>query len=208
MLNSQMWYISPILLCIGVLSFYVFFIWYRDWFGRHTFIYRILMLPTARRNIYFSKLTAILLFVFSLISFQLLMLPIHQWLVKLNIPAELRENSPLVDGIIINQALVELIPRQFEQFLYLYGLGAVIVMVLFTVILLERSFHLWGILYGLLYISGCVLIIISPILYFGDRSIIYLYPNEVYVLALLLFALVSCLSVWLGTRLLTKKITV
>ena len=34
---------------------YVFFIWYRDWLGKYTFAYRLLMLPTTRINIYFAK---------------------------------------------------------------------------------------------------------------------------------------------------------
>src|SRR5699024_979474 len=32
---------------VGIASvfFYIFFIWYRDWLGKNTFIYRLLMLP-------------------------------------------------------------------------------------------------------------------------------------------------------------------
>ena len=38
-----------------VLIIYVFFIWYRDWFGKNTFIYRLFMLPTARINVYLQR---------------------------------------------------------------------------------------------------------------------------------------------------------
>ena len=68
--NSE-WFVMPIVLCIAMLMIYVFFIWYRDWFGKNTFIYRLLMLPTERINIYFAKLTAIMLLVLGLITLQI-----------------------------------------------------------------------------------------------------------------------------------------
>jgi hypothetical protein len=209
MSNTQMWFILPVLLCIAVLSLYVFFIWYRDWMGRQTFIYRLLMLPTARHNLFLAKITALLLFVFSIVAFQLVMLPVQELVLKLVVPAELRSESHIVDVININQALVELIPRQFEQFFYIYGLGTIAVLMLFTAILLERSYQRMGILYGILYLAGCVLVVAAPLVYFGlDSSIIPLYPMEIYVLVLLLFFVVAGISVWLGSRLLAKKITV
>ncbi|MGO4546920.1 hypothetical protein AB4Z29_19185 [Paenibacillus sp. 2TAB23] len=209
MFNTQMWFIIPVLLCISVLSLYVFFIWYRDWIGRNAFIYRLLMLPTARRNIYLAKITALLLFVLSIVGFQLAMLPVHELVIRLVVPAELRADSHIIDIISSNQALVELIPRQFEQFFYMYGAGAVVVAAVFTAILLERSYRRLGILYGLLYLSGCGLLVASPMLLFGtNESVIYLYPTEIYLMLLLLFLLVASASVWLGMRLIAKKITV
>ena len=49
------WFMGPIFLCGIALMIYVFFIWYRDWFGKNTFSYRLLMLPTARITCVFSK---------------------------------------------------------------------------------------------------------------------------------------------------------
>ncbi|OBZ13569.1 hypothetical protein [Bacillus sp. FJAT-26390] len=207
--NTQMWFILPILACIGVLTVYVFFIWYREWFGRHTFIYRLLVLPTARRNIYLAKITAFLLFVFGFISFQLVLLPIEHLLFKLVVPADQRADSHMVDAISRNQALVELIPRQFEQFLYYYGIGTIAVLAIFTAILLERSYRRLGILYGVLYLACCVLAVISPVLFLGyGKLYTFVYPNEIYAILVIMCALVLCLSVWLGMRLLAKKITV
>lgn len=207
MANTQLWFILPILICISVLALYIFFIWYRDWIGRHTFIYRLLVLPTARHNIYLAKISAFLLFVFGFISFQLALLPIHNVIFKLIVPADQRAGSHIVDAISRNMALVELIPRQFEQFLYYYGIGTIAVVVIFTAILLERSYRRVGILYGVLYLSGCVLAVMSPALLFDSRHP-YLYPNELYAAELIMFVLVLCISVWFGMRLLAKKITV
>src|SRR5699024_8235314 len=58
-ITQSIWVMGPIALCIVALLFYVFLIWYRDWFGKNTFIYRLLMLPTARLNVYLAKATTI-----------------------------------------------------------------------------------------------------------------------------------------------------
>ena len=55
-------------LCIVALIFYCFIIWYRDWFGKNTFAYRLLMLPTSRLNLYIAKATTILLFILGLLA--------------------------------------------------------------------------------------------------------------------------------------------
>ncbi|MBD2871359.1 hypothetical protein [Paenibacillus arenilitoris] len=209
MFNTQLWFILPMLLSMAVLGLYVFIIWYRDWIGRSTFIYRLLMLPSARRNLYFAKLTAFLLFVFGMVSFQLALLPIEHLVFKLVVPADLRADSHIVDVIGINQALAELIPRKFEQFLYSYGLGTIVVLAIFTAILLERSYRGIGILYGLLYLGACALAVAFPIIFLGvEVPYTYFYPAEVYAIELAMCALVGGVSVWLGTRLLARKITV
>ena len=67
-ITQSTWFIGPIALCIAMLIIYVFFIWYRDWLGKNTFIYRLLMLPTNRLNIYLAKATTILLFILGLVG--------------------------------------------------------------------------------------------------------------------------------------------
>jgi hypothetical protein len=76
-ITQTTWFMGPITLCIIALIIYVFFIWYRDWFGKNTFIYRLLMLPTNRLNIYLAKATTILLFILGLLAVQLLLFPIE-----------------------------------------------------------------------------------------------------------------------------------
>ncbi|WP_028608713.1 hypothetical protein [Paenibacillus harenae] len=209
MMITQQWFSLPILLSIAVLGLYAFIIWYRDWIGRSTFIYRLLMLPAARSNIYFAKITAFLLFVFGLVSFQLVLLPIEQLIFKLVLPADLRADSHIVEVISINQALAMLIPRGFEQFLYSYGLGTIAILTIFTAVLLERSYRRLGILYGLLYLGACGLAVVFPILFLGVGTPgSSFFPEEIFVIVLVMCALVSCVSVWLGMRLLAGKITV
>src|SRR5699024_7191101 len=68
---NSIWVYRSIVICIVTLIIYVFFIWYRDWFGKNTFIYRLLTIPTARINIYFAKATALFLLVLGLVCVRL-----------------------------------------------------------------------------------------------------------------------------------------
>lgn len=205
--RMQRWFIIPMLLCIAVLAVYVLVIWYRDWVGRSSFIYRLLMLPTARFHIYLAKCTAMILFVFSLLSFQLLLLFIENMIFKIIVPADLRIDSFFSEIIASNRALKILLPSNFEQFIYLYGLGIIAVLVIFTAILIERCYARIGILYGLLYVAASFLVVMIPLLYFGTSgSSSYIYPGEILAVEAFLCGLVLIVSLLLGYRLINKKI--
>ena len=207
--NTQKPFIIVILVSIAVLSFYVFFIWYRDWLGRSTFIYRLLTLPTARINLYWAKLTSLLLLVFGMLSFQLVLLPIEGWVFKLLVPSAQRAGSHIVDVISRNQILPLLIPRDSEQFMYYCGMGITAVVVIFTAILLERSYRKIGILYGALYLIGCLGVIFFPVSYLETMfKTDFFFGTEIFIMELFMFLIVLGLSLWLGNRLLSRKVTV
>lgn len=197
------WYLISIGLGIAALLCYMLLIWYREWFGRHTFVYRLLMLPGSRFRIYAAKLTALLLFVFAMVGFQMLMLPVEKGLFNLLVAPDLRVDTYLEDAIRANQLLNLLLPRSLEQFVYSYGLGIIGVTVVFAVILLERSFKWAGLIAGLVYGALCLLVLVLPLM---DDSA--LYPFEYYLLELAACALVLLASVGLSGWLLAKKITV
>jgi len=207
--NTKEWFILPILLSITVLVLYSIIIWYRDWFGRSTFIYRLLMLPSARWVLYVSKLTAILTFVFSMIAFQLVLLVGENMLFKTIVPAGMRTDSTFVEASTINPVLNTLLPKQFEQFIYSYGLGIIGVIVIFTAVLLERSYRRLGILYAIGYVVVCAAAILLPaILPALESSSSYWYPGEIYRIELAICLIVPVISCCLGFWLLRKKITV
>ncbi|GAV12989.1 hypothetical protein [Paenibacillus sp. NAIST15-1] len=205
-LKTKEWFFLPILLSITVLVLYTLLIWYRDWFGRSTFIYRLLMLPTKRWMLYVSKLTAIIMFVFSMIAFQLVLLVGENMIFKAMVPAELRADSTFVEAISMNEALKMLLPKQFEQFIYCYGLGIVAVMVIFTAVLLERSYRRIGVLYAFAYFAGSAILVVYPILFLRMDG--YWYPIEIFGMHLGACLLVAVISGCLGFWLLRKKITV
>lgn len=207
--NSQFMFTIPILLCVAVIAIYIFVIWYRDFIGRSTFMYRLLMLPTARPHIYLAKATAIIIFTFSLLSFQLLLLIVENIIYKLIVPATMRVDSTLTEIIKANRAFTELFPANIEQFLTIYGLGLLAVIVIFTAILLERSYRGIGILYGISYIVICPLIVTVPLLFLGiDQSVTYFYPGELLAIGIALCIVVLSASILLSFRLLINKIRV
>lgn len=210
-LLSIPWFNLPILFAAAALVFYCFFIWYRDWFGKNTFIYRLLMLPTARLNIYLSKATAIFLMVLGLVALQVILFQLSGSILKWLVPANLRVDFPLMTLIastLGNLHIGVLIPTSFTQFLIHYGIGFLAVFIVFTAILFERSFRFIGILYGILYALFAVVVFTLPMLVIGIMQKEYLYPMELFIVEVILWVLVTAMSIWVSNYLLNKKITV
>jgi hypothetical protein len=202
--THSLWYTGPIALCIVALLFYVFFIWYRDWFAKNTFIYRLLMLPTARINIYLAKATSIFLMVLGLVALQLLLIPLQSIILKWIVPREIRLDMTVSEVMDNDYYLQILLPQSFIEFMIHYGIGFMVVFVVFTAILFERSFRWKGILLGAAYVILAITLFIWPFFALFD----YLYPLELLVTGTVLGLLVAAMSIWMGHYLLTKKITV
>lgn len=205
--TGSLWFMGPIALCIAALIFYVFFIWYRDWFGKNTFIYRLLMLPTARIQIFLSKAVSILLMVFGFVAIQLMLLPIESVILKWIVPLDYRIDMTAGE-IIQNSYLQTLIPSTFIEFVLYYGAGIMAVLIIFTAILFERSFRLKGVLLGAIFVGLAVLVFFSPILIMEIMQTYYLYPIEIFILEIILGLVVIGASIWTSHFLLKKKITV
>lgn len=207
LLNSA-WFLLPIALCIGGLIFYVFLIWYRDWFGKNTFIYRLLMLPTARLNILLAKATAIMLMVIGLVSFQLILLrfenKIMQWIVPTGFSADFR----IADYISGSGYLNIIIPQSLTEFVLYYGVGLMFILVLFTAILLERSFRWKGALLGIGYSVLALAVFLLPMYTLGLARYPLLYPAELLLLSIATGLIVIACSIWFSRFLLKNKITV
>ncbi|GIO16763.1 hypothetical protein J19TS2_63180 [Cohnella xylanilytica] len=206
---SQGMFALPILISMAALLFYVFLIWYRDWLGRSTFMYRLLALPTARRNLYLSKLTAIVLFVFALLSFQIVLLAFEQLIFHWIVPADIRGESVFTDVILSNWLFEVLLPLSGSQFVSLYGFGIMAVTVLFTAILLERSYRIWGIGYAAAYVAACGFAVYATPFALGVNQLgSYFYQWEIFAIEAAVCFLVTAVSVALGFRLLNKRISV
>lgn len=204
-------YNLPIVVAAVTLLLYCFFIWYRDWLGKNTFIYRLLMLPTARINIYLSKATAIFLMVLGLVALQVILLLIEAKILKWMVPANLRHDYSIMEYLantVGDLYLGVLIPMNFIQFLIHYGIGFMFVFVLFTSILFERCFKWRGIILGVAYALVSMSIFFIPFILeiiFAKR---YLYPMELFVVEIVLGLIVTAMSIWIAHYLLNRKITV
>lgn len=203
---NSLLFVGPIALSAVALIFYIFLIWYRDWFGKNTFIYRILMLPTSRLSIYFSKATAIFLMVLGLIAFQIIILPMENALFHTNVPEALLNEISISTITKASQVLALIIPSTFTQFLISYGIGLMIMSILFTAIMFERSFRIKGIIMGLLYCGIAAVLFLAPVLM--EIGNFYFYPNELFGLMLAIGIILTGLSVWLGAWLLKNRVTV
>lgn len=208
---GSVWYVLPIIFAAAALIFYCFFIWYRDWFGKNTFIYRLFMLPTARLNIFFSKATAIFLMVLGLVALQVILLKIASYILKWIVPVNLRVDlsvMELVSNSYGNLHLGLIIPTSFIEFLINYGIGFTAVFVLFTAILFERSYRFKGFIFGILYATTAVIIFLLPEILIISFETSYLYPVELFIVHLILWTLITGMSIWISNYLLNKKVTV
>lgn len=208
---SSMWYNLPILFAAAILVIYCFFIWYRDWFGKNTFIYRLLTLPTARINIFFSKAVAIFLMVLGLVALQILLLIAASNILKWMIPANLRTDLTIMDAILNsygNYHLSLLIPPTFIDFLIHYGVGFTAVFLVFTAVLMERSFRLKGLILGIIYSVLAIVVLNLPqmIIVWTQKS--YLYPIELFGVQVILWAIITITTIFISNYLLNKKVTV
>jgi hypothetical protein len=205
---QTIWFLAPIAICITALLFYMFMIWYRDWFGKNTFIYRLLMLPTARINLFFAKATAILLMVFGLVALQIILLYIEGIILDWIVPNEFTKEMTIQQICYSFPELGILYPPTFTEFILYYGTGLMAVFILFTAILLERSFRWKGLLLGIGYVGLTTAFFLLPIILTGMFDKTYLYPMEWLVLQSIFGIVLIVISIGLSRHLLKKRITV
>lgn len=201
------WFMGPIALCIAALLIYVFFIWYRDWFGKNTFIYRLFMLPTSRLNVYLAKAAVIFLLILGLLALQLILIPLENQMLKWMVPKEYLDVLT-VRQIMKTDYLSVLIPPSFIEFILTYGSGMTAVFIVFNAVLFERSYRLKGIVYGLIYCACSIFIFITPILV--DSFILenYFYPIEILFMELATGVIVLAGAIWTGNYLVKNKVRV
>lgn len=204
----SMWFLVPILLCVAAVGFYIFLIWYRDWVGKNTFIYRLLMLPTTRLNIFFAKITTILIMTLGLVASQLIMLPIETLVMKSIVPKEFIMDITLNQIVISMPELRFIFPNSPIELVIFYGAGVLAVSIVFTAILMERSFKWRGIFAGLIYSAVAVGLTILPLLLNVIVFNGFFYTIELFVLEIIMGLLVLAGSILTCRFLLMKKITV
>lgn len=207
-ITGTLWVMGPIALGMVALLFYIFLIWYRDWYGKNAFIYRLLMLPTSRLNVYLAKATSIFLMTLGLVAIQLILLPIGSQILKWTVPIELRMDMTIQEIIGTFNYLAILFPNTFTDFAIHYAIGFMSVFILFTAILFERSYKLKGIIFGGLYVVFAVCLFLLPMIITVIRERLFLYPMEYFIIEVVLGLVVIAMSIWISHYLLRKKVTV
>ena len=203
---ESIWFIAPTIICFTILGLYIFAIWYREWFGKSTFIYRLLTLPTARITVYAAKLCTIVLFTFGYLAWQIVLIFIEHTCAKALISNSLYSTESNFTAF-LSEPLNILIPTTMTEFILLYGFAVLIVIVLFTAILFERSYRWKGIAFAVLYGLLATLVLISPLLIEGIFKA-HFYLNEHILLTTLTGMIVIVSSMLLSRYLLKNKVTV
>lgn len=207
--TNSFWLIGPIIVGITGLIFYSIFTWYREWFGKNTFAYRLLLLPTPRMNIFFSKLITIFIGILTLIATQMISLAIGYPIVSMIVNSDFLANITLWDAMEMTFAYRFIFPMNTWMFLAINGIGLILLLVLFTFILMERSFGLKGILLGILYAALSLIVILFPLFIPNILENYYiLYLSETIMLEILMFTLVGFTSLFISRYLINYKITV
>lgn len=199
------YFILSVVFAAALLMIYVFFIWYRDWLGKSSVIYRLLMLPTARLNVYFAKFTTILLFVFGLLGIQIILLEVVKQIIRSIVPEQLHLDQSII-YMYSSDVLEILYPNSPLQFIFYYGLGAALIAIIFTAILFERSYQLKGIFFAMIYIVISVIVIMLPVIV--QKITDYFYLNEIVLMTIGSSILAIALAVYLADYLLRRKINV
>lgn len=202
-------YTLPIYVGIAAIAFYAFFIWYRDWFAKHTFIYRLLTLPTQRMNIYLAKLTTMLLITLGYAALQIVMIAFHSKLTKWIIPQAFRYDYSLYESVnLTSQYSLVLTGNAFDFFItYAFILTAIIV--IFTAVLFERSYRWKGLVIGIVYAFIIFLLIVVPftvmfLFYYQPR----IYPEEALFIQLGIMLIIVVTSLFISRHLMNKKVSV
>lgn len=202
-------FIAPIGISVAALLFYVPFIWYRDWFARNTFIYRLFMLPTSRMNLLFAKLATIIVGVLSIVAYQLILLVIYKGIISWMVPSAFRNDVGVLEMVMESSYLSIVLPGGVMEFLVAYGLGMMFVIVIFTAILMERSFRWLGAVVGALYIPAMAIIFYAPLIIIELFYTSFpLYDNELFYAFLVMWIIITVGSLLLSRYLLNRKVTV
>ncbi len=206
---NGLWIIGPIAIGISGFLFYSVFIWYREWFGKNTFAYRLLMLPVSRMTLFFSKFSVIFIGIFTLIATQLISLFIGYPIVSAIIESTYSSGQTLLEAIQMHPLLVYLFPIDLGFFMSVNGVGVILLLVLFTVILMERSFAVKGIFLGIVYAGVASMLVLFPLLLPDILNNHYiLYDSEVVIIEAVLMVIVGAISLMVSRYLLNNKITV
>ena len=182
---------------------YATIIWYRDYYSKSKTIYTLLSLPQPKFNIYLAKLIMVIVMIYGVIACQFLF-----WYIDLNIIKILAGiSSPNFANVYSNMMQsvnqINVVSPYLLDFLMIDLFGVILaVVVIFTGVLIERSFKKVGVLLGVGYI---LITIIGYVSIIGlDSGILgnLLLNHIMYYIVLLM------VSILISYRLINKRVCV
>ncbi|WP_214715492.1 hypothetical protein [Exiguobacterium sp. s151] len=203
---------TPFILSIGVavaaMLLYSFWIWYRDFQGRCTFMMRLLMMPQQRMLVFGAKLATMILMVLGLLSVQWIALKLQYiaftgWFDSQMIPV----GGSFEQAIRFDGALSPMYPASFVNFLIHQVLIVLVILFIFAFVLIERSLWqrtLWSPIIAILMLGALIAVPVTAFFFLESR----LFMDEMMVVVGLGLMGWMSVTVWLSRLYLTKKLSV
>lgn len=202
---------TPYILSLGIgmvaMLIYSGWIWYREFWGRGTFMMRLLTLPMKRTQLFISKFITVMMLILGLIAVQWFTLIIEYqifttWLdVQMIIKNDTFANIRQLDVFSI------LYPSTIVNFIIHLLMIAFVVLTIFTFVLIERSLWqrtIWSPLTSILLIIG-IITVPGSIFYISKQ---YLLLDELVLTLVAGFIFSIVLFLIIGRRYLQKKLSV
>jgi hypothetical protein len=189
---------TTIILGISVMFclIYCIVIWYRDFVGKNKTAYTLFMLPNNKFAIYISKVMTIVVMIYGVIMTQIL-----SWIIDANIIKMLCNiDMYQIKHAILNSQSVHLIQPYLLDFIMIDVIGVILaVLVIFTAIMIQRSFKIKGMVLGIIYTLASIVIYVFLIRYAG-------YSDKILVLHSIYYIALFTISTTLSYYLINKKI--
>ena len=183
--------------------YYTFIIWYKDFFSKTKVVYTLFTLPFNKFNVFLSKLMIVVSFIYGVIVIQHIM-----WILEIFFIEHMT-------GININD-IIDIINYNFsmsiirflggiyplDRVMYLLFGPVILVIILFTGIMIHKSFNKIGGFLGIFYVILCIF------MYILISRCSILYTDQLLKSHILYYISVGILSIWISYKLLNGRVNV
>ncbi|MGL4522714.1 MAG: hypothetical protein ACRCWQ_09215 [Bacilli bacterium] len=177
------------------------FVWYKDWFGSSKRIYMLLTLSGNRLQVLGSKVIAMVLSLISFYFFVLFNLFIGSQLMQILLDKALVSKNLIVGALQQSMMLQFIVPSDPLQLLYKFAFGVMMIAIITTFVLLDRSRRIFGAIAGCIFGASTVSI-------FMYIQMLHLFYDERPLVEWGFVGIVTLLCGVLSTYLLQKKISI
>ncbi|AWZ48797.1 hypothetical protein C3495_08245 [Clostridiaceae bacterium 14S0207] len=165
-------------ICLGllVIFLYAIIIWLGEWIGNNKTIYTLLMLPISRHKIILSKFSAIFLLGSTYLSLHIGTLFIDNIILKNLIPKEVFFSMNPIKAFLERNYRCNIFPYNLVDFNMYILIIIAIVFLIFSCVLLERSFRWKGLILGIVLFGSSILLyglVPEKFYFFTDETAIY-----------------------------------
>lgn len=201
-------FILSIGVAVAAMVFFSFWIWYRDFQGRGTFMMRLLILPQKRMLVFGAKLATIVFMILGLFAVQWIALKLEYIIFTSWFDSQMISMSGSFERSIgYDSALSAMFPASLFNFFVHQLLIGLVVLFIFTFVLIERSLWqrtVWAPALAMLTLVGVLTVPVIGYLFIESRLI---YDETLLFIGCVLLA-VGSVTIWLSQRFLKKKLNV